>query len=289
MKRIGLFILSFFIYISVSAQSDQVYSQAYLNDINGPGFIGPFADVVAANLNTQLFPFSMPDSTISFHIGVIGSRAFVPESMTTHMGMTEGLSTNQQIEAPTVFGVNESILIEDSESNLYIFPGGFALEQLTFLVPQVSVSGLMNTDISFRFFTWTFDDDFEDLKLFGIGIRHHLGDYIGLNDNFDLSVGYAYNQIQADARTIDNKSHFLFAEGAFTGPNWSVFGQVGYVKSMLAIDYMDEDVTIDFQTDGTSNFRFGLGANVDLSIFSLGVQLDLFEPMVASAYVGINF
>jgi hypothetical protein len=289
MKHLFHLFACFLISGLLSAQSDQVYSKAYLNETNGPGYVGPFSDVVSANLNTQLFPFAQADSSIRFHLGVIGTRAFVPASMETHMGMTEGLTPNQQVQVPTIFGKNESVLIEDNASNLYIFPGGFALNQLTFLVPQVSVAGLMNTDISFRFFTWNFDDDFEDLSLLGLAVRHHLGDYLSLDSRYDLSVGYAYNHIEADANTIDNKSHLIFTEAAYVGNKWRVFTQVGYVKSSLAIDYMDEDITIDFQTNNTSNIRLGLGAHVDISIFSLGVQADFFKPMVASAYFGFNF
>ena len=288
MKIVISFCLLLSIVFKSNAQSDIIYAAAYLNSINGPGYVAPFSDVVSANVNTQLFPFKRA-SKISFHFGVIASRSIIPESMKIHSGMTIGLDPEQTLDVPTVFGENKTRLVGDNHNNVYLFPGGFQLSQLTFLVPQISVSGISNTDFSFRFFKWNFNDDFEDITLIGGGIRHHLADYLSLPENLDLSLGYAFNYIQADAKTIENTSHLIFIESAYEGSFWRVFGNIAYVSSKVKIDYIDPETTIQFETGGNQHFRLGFGGGLDISIFNISTQIDLFSPLTYSGYFGFKF
>lgn len=274
---------------SLSGQSDKIYTDAYLNAINGPGYVGPFSDAVASNLNTQLFPFAHSDSSISLHIGMVASRAFISDAMKSHTGTTIGLNSEQQLEVPTIFGANESVLAQDSDNSIYLFPGGFAMQHMSFLVPQVSVSGLFNTDITARFMTVSIDDDFEDFTMYGIAVRHHLRHYLPASEKFDLSVGYAYNSIDADKGTVNNHSHFAFAEAAFSGPDWRLFAHAGYVYSYLDIDYTGSETSIDFETSGSSNFRYGAGVCLGFGPIDLSLQADLMNPIVFSGYIGLKF
>jgi hypothetical protein len=279
--------LMFFIF-KTNAQSDIIYAEAYLNSINGPGYVAPFSDVVSANINTQLFPFRNA-SKISFHIGVIASRSFIPAGMKTHFGTSVGLEPDETHQVPTIFGDNQSKLVADLNNNVYIFPGGFALDQLTFLVPQISVSGIANTDFTFRYFEWSFNDDFEDIRLIGGGFRHHLTDYISLPDHLNLSLAYAFNYIEADAKTIENTSHYVLFEASYEPSVWRVFGNVAYVNSKVKIDYIHPETSIQFETNGGQDLRLGIGTGIQASIFNISAQLDLFSPITFSGFIGFSF
>ncbi len=289
MKHITYIIFLLCSSVFLYGQSKEIYTSAYTNDLNGPGYISPLANAIATNLNSHIFTSHYKES-FGLSIGVIGIQSITRDPQRTHSGMTEGLSPNESLDVPTIFGDPDPVYVTDGSGSLYSFPGGFAVNTVTFLLPQVTVSGIANTDVSFRFFAYDFGGRFGELSLIGGGIRHHLHPYFINSDKVKLSVGYTYNQLIADNEIVTTTVHSGILEAAyFTTSDFSFYGQLQYLDTTLDIDYTESDVETMFSGKGDQKFKLGAGLEYNIHPIIIRAGAEFFNPIAYSAFIGINF
>lgn len=290
MRKLILALITFLmISPGLSSQSQEIYTSTYTNDINGPGYLSPLANAIATNLNSHVFTSHYKES-FGVSIGVLGVQSITMDAQKTHSGMTDGLSPNESLDVPTIFGDPEPLFITDGSGNLYSFPGGFAVNTVTFLVPQVTISGLANTDVSFRYFAYDFGGRFGDLSLIGGGIRHHIHPYISNSEKIKLSVGYTYNQLIADNDIITTTVHSGILEAAyFTTSDFAFYGQVQYLDTTLDIDYITSEVETNFSGKGNQKFKLGAGLEYNIHPIIVRAGAEFFNPIAYSAFIGVNF
>jgi hypothetical protein len=289
MKKIIYIILLLSSYSYIWGQSQEIYTPAYTNDINGPGYLSPLANAIATNLNSHIFT-SHYKETFGVSIGVIGIQSITSDAQRTHNGMTEGLSPNESLDVPTIFGNPESLFITDGAGNLYSFPGGFSVNTVTFLVPQITISGLAHTDISFRYFAYDFGGRFGELSLIGGGIRHHINQYFTRSEKIKMSLGYTYNQLIADNDIITTTIHSGILEASyFTTSDFAIYGQVQYLDTTLEIDYTSSEVETNFSGKGNQKIKLGAGLSYNIHPVYVRAGLEFFNPVAYSAFIGVNF
>ena len=270
-------------------QSNQIYSDTYTNELNGPGYFAPLADVLASNLTAHSFS-THKKSGFGIHIGVIGVRSLISDGQKVHAGMTEGLDESTEVQVPTIFGSPNAVLTQDDIGNVYGFPGGFALNTVTFLVPQITISTPLNTDVSFRFFAHDFGGDFGQLSMIGGGVRHSLGDYFKLDNRQHITIGYSFNHLTADSDIVSFSVHEAQLEYGYSVNNLLMpYVNVHYMRSTLDIDYTQQVVETIFSGSGNQNVRGELGFSFRLRPVLIRAGLHVLGTRGYSAIAGFTF
>lgn len=270
-------------------QSNQIYSGTYTNDLNGPGYFAPLADVLASSLTAQSFS-THKKSGFGMHIGVIGVRSLISDGQKVHIGMTEGLDQSREVQVPTIFGSPGAVLAQDGTGNVYGFPGGFALNTVTFLVPQITISTPLNTDVSFRFFAHDFGGDFGQLSMIGGGVRHSLGDYLKLDSRQHITVGYTFNRLTADNDIVNFAVHAVQLEYQYDVHDlFMPYASVQYISSILGIDYTQQGVETIFSGSGNKNARGEIGFSFRLKPILIRAGLHVLGAPGYSAIAGFTF
>ena len=273
----------------IYGQNNQIYSGAYTNELNGPGYFAPLADVVGANLSAQSFSTHYK-SGFGIHFGIISVRSLITEGQKSHAGISTGLDDNRELSVPTIFGRPGAVITEDATGNVFGFPGGFGLSTVSFLLPQVTVSTPVQTDVSFRFFAHDFVGEFGSLSLIGGGLRHHLHPYFKLDDKLHLSIGYSYNQLNADSDIVNFVIHTGFTEVGYKVNRLFVpYVNVQYIDSSLSIDYIREEVVTSFTGSGNDNIRAEVGFSFRLNPLLIKAGYHVVGTQGFSALVGLSF
>jgi len=289
LRQYSFIIILLLVAIVSKGQSNQIYSGAYTNDLNGPGYFAPLSDVLASNFSAQSYSTHYK-SGFGIHIGVIGVRSLISDSQRTHLGRVEGAEQSGTLEVPTIFGAPSAVIAEDASGGAYGFPGGFALNTVTLLIPQVTISTPVNTDVSFRFFAHDFGGEFGELSMIGGGIRHHLDPYFGLDERIHLSVGYFYNQLSVDQDIISHTLHAVQAEFGFEVDKFFIpYANVQYLQSTLGIDYVESGVVTAFSGQGNQSLRAEVGFSIRLKPLAIRAGLHVLGTPGYSAIVGFTF
>ena len=255
---------------------------------NGPGYMQPLADATGSLFNTGFYHNAkMKKLGFQAYLGVVTSAAFIPEKNKTFTAVTEGFFTPEQTaEAPTVFGPVESVEVEGEGGTVYMFPGGLNVKMVPFAIPQLTLGSVYGTDVTFRFFTYSFEEDIGDLTQFSWGIRHSISQYLPLVP-VDLAVGF-YNSYFTVGEYIDCSSWIITAQASKTVSIFTFYGGLGYEKSNLKIDYEDDDVDISYDLNGNNSIRLTAGITFNLGPVKLNVDYNLASQSSISAGLGVG-
>jgi hypothetical protein len=253
MKNTILALVMFFI-TSLTAFS-QVEPRTTINDYldayigtNAKGYLQPAADLLTTNINTGVWDWSAIPKKAYFKIKANGMISFPTESMRTFTAHTSGLfSPAQTVTAPTIIGDEESIILQDPQSTVYVFPGGFDLENVTLGTPQVTIGGFLNMEISGRFLTFSLGHDQGNVNFYGIGGRYSI---TGNMDDppVDFSVGYFYHYIKAGSYVTTNQ-HLVSAIIGKSGKFFDGHLSIGYQAATHNLQYLYEDPDVTYNVD----------------------------------------
>lgn len=166
------------------------------------GYIQPLADVLVASLSHGYFSASPVSSgLLSFSVDAIVMSAVIDDGLRRYTASTPPGFTPETFETPTIFG-GQATPVQHSTVPGLSYRGSDGLvdgDYFPTAVPQLRVGGLAGTELAVRYFSSSLvsfvdEEDFPELKLFGIGVRHSLNRYfIGLP--FDLSVAASYTSL----------------------------------------------------------------------------------------------
>ncbi|MEO6191277.1 MAG: DUF6588 family protein, partial [Saprospiraceae bacterium] len=178
-----------------NAQSFEDLINSYI-DNNASGYLRPIADLATANMCTGIREWSKIDTHFYIRVGVVGSYSFPSQKMKSFSGKTGlGFEPEQEVKVPTIIGANEAIAVEGVNGTYFVFPVGYAVKALPFIIPQISIGGIYHTELTGRFFAIDLKNDYGKIQTFGIGFKHELNGYFPRLP-FDLAVGYFYQQFK---------------------------------------------------------------------------------------------
>jgi hypothetical protein len=271
---------------TASAQIEDQIS-AYTGD-NAEGYLQPLSDAIGADLNGGLWTsaYIPPDG---FHMSLdtrIVAVLFSDDDETFDAVPEDGFSPETPVEAPTVVGPGDAVVIQGDGGTSFAFPGGFSLNSFTLAVPQVRVGSIRGTEALIRYIAVdTGDVEIGNLSLYGFGLRHSISQYMDDPVPVDLAAGFFWQSFSLGEDLIDARA-FTF------GVQASKRLKAGFVLfepylglsvdtfSMdVAYEYEgDEDpVDIDLSFESSTTFRGTIGMQMTASIIGLNAEYSLSE------------
>lgn len=278
-----------------NAQSVEDLLSKYTSE-NGQKYLQPFADAFSANLNSGLFHNAkIKKAGFQLYLGVETPVAMIGSSQKTMTATTEGdyFPKTTVDDVPTIFGPTEGKKVEDPQSGLvYVFPGGFDVDALPMVMPQLTIGSLFGTDFTLRYAQVSKVEDLGTVKLFGWGVRHSIDQYLKLPIN--LAVGY-YRQKFDVGDYMSAQTNTINAQASYSIPIVTFYGGLGYQSGKVDIGYE----YIDPQTDEASDIRFNmtpantvlltLGIGFDLGPFNLHGDYNLAQQSTYAVGLGLSF
>jgi len=256
---------------------------------NGKGYMQPLGDALGATFNSGLFHSAhIQKLKFQFYLGVVPSTAFFSAKRETFTASTEGDFTPvQKVKVPTVVGPAESVEVNGNGGTVYVFPAGMNISMLPFAVPQLTLGSVYGTDLTFRYFAYSFDEDIGKLSLFTLGIRHSISQYFSALP-LDLAVG-VYSQHLTLGDILDCNSWFAVAQASKRIRIFTFYGGLGYENTKTDIEYdRDDDSQVSFSLKGSNSIRFTAGITFNFGPVKLNVDYNIASQSALSAGLGIG-
>jgi hypothetical protein len=287
------------VFVALTMSCSIAFSQLHAQDIedfvskytgvNGEGYLQPLADAFGANLNSGLYQTAhIPAMGFSIRGGVVIMTAPISDDNKVFTATTEFPFTPEQTaEAPTIFGDVNPVTVSGEGGTVYTFPGGFAFNQLPFLVPQVTIGSIRGSEVTIRYFQVTLGDNIGDVKLFGFGARHSISQYLK-DPPVDIAAGFFFQSFDVGDIISANTSYFGL-QLSHTRSVLTLYGGPGVETSSLDIAYQfDDDTSIEFEMDSNNSFRFTTGVAVDLRIIRFFIDYNFASQSAISLGLGLG-
>jgi hypothetical protein len=272
----------------VLAQDVEDNVSGYLTE-NGTMYLQPLADTFGANINSGLFQSAHIDRFgFHFSIGLVAMVAPVSDEQKTFIAVPEDdFNPPAGTELPTIFGQEEGVEVPGVDEPI---PGAWETDWVPLAVPQLTLGSVMGTELTFRWFKTSVDEEVGDIKLFGWGIRHSISQYIPLMP-VDIAVGY-FRQTFDVGDLVDARASYLGLQASMSIGVLCFYGGLGFESSSLDIAYTYEDedgeeTDVAFELDGKNATRFTIGLALNLPVVKFFVDYSLAKQQTASA--GISF
>jgi hypothetical protein len=259
---------------AVAADDGAVQAQmsVYTGD-NAVGYLQPLANALGATLNTG-FGYSAYIPKTSFHLSleVPVSGLFFEDVDRTFQATTEsGFNPVTTVDAPTVVGSGQAVVVDGQGGAQFAFPGGLDLNSFGLAVPQLRVSSFLGTEAVVRWVAFEQGDaDIGKVDMFGIGGRHSISQYFGDEPMLDLTAGLLYQTMELGENEFDNP--FVDASALTIQAQASKRLPIGFATlepyGILAWEKLDVDVEypdtnnepVNVAMEGENDVRFTLGA-----------------------------
>jgi hypothetical protein len=245
---------------------------------NAPGYLEPLVDAFGADLNAGLAHSArIPRSGlhVSLEVNVMSARFSAGDR--TFRAVTEGgFAPETSIEAPTVIGPEEAVVVDGESGTHFWFPGGFNLRSFDFAAPQLRVGSIYGTEALIRLgFLHSNSEDIGNFSLYGFGVRHSVSQYFNRSP-IDIAVGAYWQRF-----TVGDKKgggDLLSAEAWSAGVqmskrlNWlEPYGEVAYDDFGFDLSYEGDtpEDAVAMSLDSGDHFHMTLGLSVNLSFFLL--------------------
>jgi hypothetical protein len=268
-----------------------VFGRVYADPENGPGYFHALSNVLNSAMSTH-WQSHRPQSRTRFGLSLIAVRSFVPDKHrhfdAHYTSIVSGQSTS--VDAPTVFGENEALVVTESNGYSHVFPGGFDYDFITVAVPQLSVEGIFNSAASLRFITVALDDEVGKFTTFGVSVSHQFASYFNLESTI-LAASTGYETIHAG--DLMNAGHGFFQlTGGRYGKIFHIYGSIGFQLFSQSVRYEDpfkgfavQEITI----PASNHILLKLGGGFQWSVLSAGLELSPIPPFSAGVQLGLKF
>lgn len=260
------------------------------------GYIQPLADVLVANLSRGYFSASPVSGLLRFSVDAIVMSAVIDDGLRTYTASTPPGFVPETFETPTIFG-GQATPVQHSTVPGLSYRGSDGLvdgDYFPTAVPQLRVGGLLGTELAVRYFTSSLvsfvdEEDFPELKLFGLGLRHSLNRYfIGLP--FDLSVAVSYSTLTL-GDMIDLSGNSVGVQvGKWFGMA-GVFAGLSSEGGSMNLTYTSTDPLapgqVDFDVGVSRSIRLSAGGGLRLGFLNLFGEAGLGDVTTFAA--GLRF
>lgn len=273
------------------SQNIQEYLDAYVGE-NAKPYLQPLANLFTSNINTGIWEWSKGDSSFYFRLKAQAIGSFPSESMRTFTGKTTGdFSPPQTATVPTIIGDQASVILQSGDTSFYVFPGGYDLHRLLLGTPQVTIGGILHSEISGRFLSFSLGEDIGRVNFVGIGGRHFLTSYLTASP-IDLAVGYFYHHIEA-GDYLDSDQHLFSVHLGKSGKFFSGQLMAGYQTSGSAIHYTyvdgEEEYDVDLFMQNENTFIIEASAGLRLGPLFACSSISYAQHVSLSAGFGLFF
>lgn len=257
------------------------------SDENAYGYLEPLSDVFAADMNSGWYRDAhINHMKFQLYFGLVTTTGLIKNSQKTFEAVSPYGGT---VQVPTIFGSNEPVRVQRPNGLAENYPGGVGMKILPLAVPQLSVGGLLGTEVSFRYFGIDVSDNVGKMSLFGWGIRHSISQYFD-DLPIDIALGY-YNLTYKLGDYIDTNLGLVSAQADYTLGMLDFYGGLGYEINKMDIEYVTDDETNEKAKHHYENnpFRFTAGLTLNLGIFKLHGDYNLSASSVFSLGMGLGF
>lgn len=258
---------------------------AYTGD-NATGYLQPLADALGASLNDGAFASAhIPRSAFRMGLEVRLMGVYFGDDDREFSATTEGgFLPATTVDAPTIVGDGEAVLVDGDGGAQFAFPGGLDLGSFAMVVPQLRVGGIMGSEALLRWASFEAgDSELGKIDLLGIGVRHSISQYMPA-PKFDLAAGFLWQRFNIGENSNGDD---LIATNAFSiGAQASKrFGSVITAEPFvgLSVDTFSMDVQyehdneelIDIEFEKTTNMHLTLGLGLNLKVLNLSAAYSI--------------
>lgn len=280
--------------LTASAQIEDQIS-AYTG-VNAEGYLGPLAQAVGADLNSGLFHSAyIPED--GFHVSLeTGLMAVLfSDDDATFMATTElGFSPETTVEAPTVVGPGDAVVVEGDLGTAFAFPGGFDLTSFALAAPQIRVGSVRGTEALFRYIAVDAGDvEVGNVSLFGVGLRHSVSQYM-TEPPVDIAAGFMYQSFKLGDELIDATAFTFGVQASRRFPSGFAviepYAGLSYDYFQMDVSYDDQDENpIALEFDADSGIHLTLGLHAQAAVLSLYGEYNLASQSGFAFGMGFGF
>ncbi len=300
-RIIGLAVLLLTVW-GVSAQEVDVNDViGRYSGVNGNKYMQPVADAFGANMNSGLFhsAYIRPGLKFQLYFGLQTMFAYIPDASKSFKATTEGdYFPKMTVEGvPTICGDPDGKIVDGPEGTKYYFPGGFGLDYLPYVTPQLTVGSLYGTDFTLRFMSARImasrlnmeeQEWINNLRTFGWGVRHSVSQWLGNLTDMEIAVGY-YRQTLSSEEYIDSRSNMLSIHVSYDIAIFTLYGGVGFESSTMILNYDRDDVHLNFDLSGANKVRASIGATFNMGPLKLNTEYNFSKQHTLSVGLGMGF
>ncbi len=263
---------------------------------NAEGYLEPLARAIGADLNSALFHSAhVPEGGlhVSLELGLMA--VLFSDDDETFMATTEmGFSPETTVEASTVVGPLNAIIVPGDGGTTFAFPGGFGLASFALAAPQIRIGSFKGTEAVFRYLVFdTGDIEIGDVDVQGYGLRHSISQYLpGLP--VDIAAGIMYQRFKLGDDLIDATSFSFGAQASMRLP--LVFAVIEPYAGLsldtfqMDVNYDDDGgdpVSVKFDSRSTAHLTLGLHARV--TVVSLYGEYNIAEQNSFAFGLSVGF
>ena len=278
-------------------------------------YFTPMAESFGAGLNNGWYNTAKPHSLGGFDLTFTLNTVIIPNAAKTFNIKDAGgnVFTSNETEASTIFGSADETEMTYTNSNTGVsanfdMPGGFKTPALPLPMIQAGIGLIKNTAIDVRFMpTWTIgkDEKSVEVKLFGVGIKHDLLQWIpGVGDMIPMSLSFqgGYTSLNTELNIADQKvalntkattfnlvasKKILMVTGyAGIGYNSSTTSFTADTKFDLNGVNFEEKIEMDFESN--KNLRANVGLRLNITLVTIQADYTFSEYPTATVGIGVS-
>lgn len=250
---------------------------------NAEGYLKPLVDAIGADLNGGLFHTArVPVSGFHIALEIPVVAVLFSDDDATFGAVTEGgFSPEQTVDAPTIIGTGEAVIVAGDEGTSFAFPGGFDLNSFALAVPQLRIGSYMGTEALIRYIAInTGDVEIGDISLMGFGLRHNINQYLGHDFPVDLAGGFFWQSFKmGDGLLEANALSFgVQASKEYGNPTAAIEPYMGLSLDSFGMDVSYESDSsgepeqVDFSFDSETSARLTLGVSMRYSVVNANAE-----------------
>jgi hypothetical protein len=286
------FALSLFLINSANAQNQLEDAIKQLSSENVTGYMQPFLNGFSANMNSGFAGSAKIDNKFTIRLDAIGMATIIGAAEKEYSAIAPAPFSQQPVRTATVFG-DQGAALQGPEGLSYKFQNGqLDMDYFPLVAPQLTIGNIYNTQLLFRFFTYSSDSDVPDIDMMGIGLRHGLSQYFN-NLPVDLATGVFYQTFKI-GDIIDTNFFSINGMASKEFSLLTIYGGVQYEYASMNLNYtlsgasVEEDSEIDLSFRSENNIRAILGFNLNLGVVHLRSDFNLGKVSVLSASIGFG-
>ena len=250
--------------------------------VNAEGYLKPLVDAIGTDLNGGLFHTArIPVSGFHMSLEVPLIAVLFADDDATFEAVTEGgFSPEQTVDAPTIIGSGEAVIVTGDEATSFAFPGGFDLNSFALAVPQLRIGSYMGTEALIRYIAIDVGDvEIGNISLIGFGLRHNINQYFGEDFPVDLAGGFFWQSFKMGDSLLDAKAMSFGVQASkrygttaaiepYMGVSLDSFGMDVSYES----DSSSEPEQIDFSFETETSARLTVGLSMSYSVLNANAE-----------------
>jgi len=285
-----ILVLTLFQFVNAQNQVEDAIKQMPQENVSG--YLQPFLNGFGANLNSGFSGTAKIEDGLTIRLDVIGMANMIGTAQETYSATPPEPFNQQPVNTATIFG-DQGATLTGPSGIMYRFQNGqLNMDYFPIAAPQITIGNFYNTQLIFRFFTYSEESDIPDINMFGIGLRHGLNQYFG-DLPFDLAAGLFYQNFNI-GDIMKTKTFALTGMLSKDLGILSVYGGAQYECARMNLRYVFdsavemENPEVDFTFSSNSNIRALIGINLNLKFIHLRTDLSVAGVPVLSASIGVG-